>query len=467
MPPFNLVMQHYKMPTYINPHPLQIAAVNDLALRNEQGHFLDMGTGKTFVFTVVALYHVLTRGARIVVIMPPILLTQWKNWLDSISPKPDVMVYRGTPVQRKKMKLTAQITLVGLQIFKRDYNRFVEYFQEQPLLIGVDEATIISGIDSKAHELVYDFCVGQPRALLTGTPMNRPIDAYGILKFTAPGAYRNYKHFRNMHVEEEGLFGNPERYCNLDLLAENVRTNAQRVLYEDMYPDASQPLYVPVSYDLDPAHLSLYEELAEEQLLTLPDGGKIDATTEGKLVHALGQIILNWGYFAQDESLQPAGVDLLEQKLEELGDKKLLIFAHYKMTVSRLQSHFGKRSAGQINSQVSASQKDYAKESFINDASKRVIIVQVQSGGMGLDGFQHVCHHCIHTEPVTSPSAYHQSVRRIQRTGQKKKVMAMMMQARGTLQRRKFQQLLKNDALVNQVIRNAADLRDLLFDRGG
>lgn len=53
----------------------------------------------------------------------------------------------------------------------------------------------------------------------------------------------------------------------------------------------------------DIKHLKLYRKLAEEELLKLPDGGKIDATQATKLVHALGQITQLGRMIIEDLSL--------------------------------------------------------------------------------------------------------------------------------------------------------------------
>lgn len=472
--PLQKVQHKYRAPDFIQEHPIQVEVINELAVLDRQGIYLDMGTGKTYVFTMIALYAKITRGARVVLIMPPILLTQWARWLELFSVAPGaedttrplkVTVYRGTPTQRKKLSLDADFVLVGVQIFKKDYNRFVDFFYDKQLVVGVDEATIIAGINSDAHEKVYDFAVGQPVALLTGTPLDKPTDAYGLMKFTAPGKYRHFKHFCNVHVEEYDFYDRPSKYQNLELLSENLMTNARRVLYSDMYSDIQTPLYVPLEYELTPKHYQLYEQLSNDELLKLPDGGKIDATTENKLVHALGQIIVNWGHFAGDPSLTSAAIELIEQKLAEMGSKKLIVFANYKMTVAKLVSHFGPICAGGINSEATPKQKDQAKDLFISDPSKRLIVIQYKSGGMGLDGFQHVCHHAMGIEPCTSPRDFHQAVARINRTGQRYRCMMMMAIARGTVQKRKFKDLLRNDTLVNQVVRNVADLRKLIFGK--
>jgi SNF2 family DNA or RNA helicase len=69
----------------------------------------------------------------------------------------------------------------------------------------------------------------------------------------------------------------------------------------------------------------------------------------------------------------------------------------------------------------------------------------------------------MYVEPCTSPRDFAQSVARLVRMGQTKSVQVFMTIAEGTLQARAFNNLLKKDEIVNQIIRNKGDLRDMIF----
>lgn len=465
MTPFETVMQHYKLPPHIQEvFPAQIETVNDLALLPNQGHFLEMGCGKTLCATLISLYYRLQAGYATVVIMPPILITQWSRWLRSINPQPKVLEYRGTPKQREAMSFEGQdFVLVGIQIFKKDYDRFRNFYHERKLVVVVDEATFIANIGTDAHDKVYQFTAGRVRLMLTGTPANKPGDAYGLMKFTAPGTYRNKRHFENVHVADRDYFGNVTKWQSLDLLADNLKKNSKRVLFQDLYPYAETPLFETLEYTLDDEHYKLYRRLSEEELLKLPDGGKIDATTSNRLIHALGQIIVNHDYFSGDPSKGSAAIDLVEQKLSELGDGKLVIFANYRMTISSLVRRFEWAGARAINSEVTAAKKEQNLAAFVDDPKCRLLVIQFVSGGKGLDGLQHVCNHAMFIEPCQQPRDFHQAVARLARTGQTKRVVVWLATALKTLQVRAFRTLLANDDTLNKVVRNAYDLRSVVF----
>ena len=461
MTPTEIALANYTLP--FNLKPFQVEVVDDLGPLDNEGHYLDMGVGKTAVSTVVALFRKVYYGERCVVIMPPILLKQWESWLKTIKPALSVVKYAGTPAERKAMNLDADFVLVGIQIFKKEYMRFENHFRDLKYVTILDEATMISNIGTDNHEKLMDFTLGKARLMLTGTPMNNPEDAYGLLKFVAPGVYRNKTAFMRIHSFSQDFFGKTVEWGNLELLAENMGLNSKRILLADVYDQMPEVSYIPLNYDLDQKHLKLYRKLAEEELLRLPDGGKIDATQATRLVHALGQIVINWGHFAGDPSLESETIDLIKEKLGELGDGKLLVFAHYRMTVAHLAEKLAKFNPVTVNSEVTPKQKDNNLERFKTDPTCRAMIAQVKSAGYGLDGLQLVCNHVLYAEPCTSPRDFHQANARLIRLGQYKPVQVYMAIASGTLQPRSFNNLLEKDEIVNQVIRNVADLRDMIF----
>lgn len=466
MTPFEVVLQHYRFPEWLKPFKLQVDAINAQAVLPHSGLFLDTGTGKTFVGTATSLFKLITKRQPTVVIMPPILISQWATWLRTIRPTPSITEYRGSPAERKRLTLSSDFVLVGSQVFMRDRERFMQFYSGRPPHVLVDEATMVCSIESQTHDAIYDLARDTDRELMTGTPASFPMHAYGILKFTAPGTYRNYKAFEDEHVVARDYFDKPNEFKELPKLRYNLERNSARILFEDLYPDVEAPVYSHFEYDLDPKHYKLYETLAENQLLLLPDGAKIDATTASKITHALGQIVANWDYFSQDPKNISATFQHMEQKLGELMGGKLIVFVNYRMTIRHIVQHYGKKyGAVAINSEVSNRQKDENVKRFKEDPDCRLIAIQPRSGGYGLDGLQHVCNYCMFLEPCTIPRDVQQAVARIKRTGQTKRVMAYFPTARRTLQVRQFKALLSNDALANQVIRNKADLREMIFGR--
>lgn len=447
-------------------YEFQQKIVNDHADNMNTGLYMDVGTGKTSVSTLMDLY-LLAKGEidHSIILMPPILLWGWGRFMSKI-PEVKHLIYEGTPAQRKKLDLGAhEFTFMSYDIFKRDRERLDHVFRKRRVSMPADEATAIKNVGSANHRNYASFTSrdGSRRRLLTGTPLTTPIDAYAYVKLVAPGVYRSKAQFQNIHVRSYDNYGNPKSFTNLELLNENMGINSVRVLAEDVLKDLPPVYHTEVPYTLSNDHLTLYRRLAEEQLLVFDDGSKIDATQQNKLYHALQQIVINYGKFAGDYSKVSQGVVLANQVLEELGGRKLVVVGLYRATNELLQRQLAHAGAVAVYGGNSKTQNRAAVHRFLTDPKCRVIILQPQSGGYGLDGLQEVCSDMLFLECPTAPPWVTQTVARLKRNGQRLPVHVRFAIAQGTLQVRMLRNLLNNDQTINSIVRNTRDLRESLF----
>lgn len=468
----DLVEQHYEFPAFIKKRGYQISIINELGQLPRAGYYLDQGTGKTFCSTVAALYKLINGADVVICIMPPILITGWYRWLKQIRAKQGeqlrILPYRGSPKERQAMRLEQDFILMGMQIFKLDHERFMRALSHKKVVVLVDEATSIKNVSSQNYKKVLSFSAGQQLMALTGTPLTTPIDGYGMTKHVAPSLYRNLHQFENIHVASRDYFGKIEAWKNLPLLAENMKVNSARVLRQEAIKDLPTVLYDPLYYDLDPKHYRLYKELAEEQLLPLQNGGKIDATSVQKLFNALQQIIVNYDYFADDPACISNSIGVVEQVLDELAGQKLVIFAKYRMTnqklVKLLEQKYG---AVAVFGDVAQGQQRKNIDRFIDDPTCQVFIGQPTSAGYGVDGLQTVCSDVLFLELPDVPRDFHQAVARIWRDGLKRMCRVRIAVAEGTMQEARLRALLDKDSLIGEVQRNYQDLRDAIFGNKG
>lgn len=480
MTPHDLVMQHYRLPFTMR--PFQVEDVNCLAPRRSSGLYLEPGLGKTAVSTVCALYKLITGEVeKVFVIAPPFLVAQWARWLSRIEPidKPPLRVsrYQGTPAQRKAVSLDVDFLLMGIQIFRKDLCIRTTLpgggvmwegrspFPGVPLYVILDEAHAIKNVGSGIYHCYRDLVEGQSHQMLTGTPLNVPEDGYAYIRLVAPGVYRNLHHFNQTHVVELDNFNKPCEYKNLDLLHANMRINASRRTKKEVLQDLPECIVNDIEYELDHKHYALYKKLATNRLLELKNGEKLDATQVNTLYHALGQIVCQWHHFGQDDKLKSKIYDLIGGVLDELGDKKLIVFSNYQRTNEAVTRYF--KCEG-IWGQISPRQKQRALDRFLDDPKCRIIAMHPRSAGEGVDGCQHVCQDVLYAEPPITPSHFVQSLSRVHRDGQTQSVTVRLGVAKGTMQRHLVEQLTKKEALVmpiqgSAVLLSTEDVRRIIF----
>jgi len=478
--PYDLVLSHYDFPFPL--YPFQVEAVNDLAPRKRSGLYLHPGLGKTAVSTICALYKMIMGEVQGTLgIMPPLLVAQWARWLSRVKHKDGrplrVTKYQGSPAQRKDLDLDVDFLLMGVQIFKRDFcsrkknvHGHYDFITTKPLPgkkwhILMDEAQAIKSVESAIYHHYSGLVEDESHQLLTGTPLNVPEDAYAYINLITPGLYRTLLDFEQTHIWAKGAFDKAVEYVNLDTLTSNLLFNSFLRTKEDVLPDLPECIISDIEYELDSPHMALYRKMATHKLLEWKEEQKLDLTQATALYHALGQIVCQWHYFGQDETLKSKVYSLIEEVLEELGDKKLIIFSNYQRTNEEIVRRF--KCPG-IWGQVSPGQKQRNLNKFLDDPKCRILAANPLAAGQGVDGCQHVCQDVLYTEPPITPSHWVQSLSRVHREGQRNAVTVRMAVAKGTLQRHLVNQLADKEALIMPVQKaipylTVSEIRKIVF----
>ena len=412
--PTHLVMERYKFP--FTPRDYQVATVNETACYDKSAHFLDIGCGKTMTSTVLALYKgLLGEVDQIMVIMPPILLRQWRDWLESIGLT--VTTYAGTPAQREKLDLTVDAVLLTYGILKNDFDKLKEKFHASKLFIIVDECAAIRNPGSQNFKAVRDFTMFPNKGccLLSGTPINKPHHAYGPISIKNPGLYRSWRQFQTIHITSVDQFGEPRSYAELGLLAENLMLHAVRIRAEDVL-ELPEIVYQPVLYDLAPKHLKLYNKIVDEQLVTLEDGEVIDGATQQRLYHTLQRVILMPALYGGNK-IRPAGFELIDTLAQEVGifsgdAGKLTIFVNYQESNENVFEYV-KQIKGlspiQAYGKMGASKNLDNVETFLNDSQVNTLVAHPGSIGIGIN-LQSVCATGLFLELPVASSSFHKYI---------------------------------------------------------
>lgn len=302
--------------------------------------------------------------------------------------------------------------------------------------------------------------------LLTGTPVNKPTDAYSYIKLLTPEVYRSVAHFENEHVEERDFFQKPIKFKDLDVLKRNLELRSISRTKEELHGYNLKPLFPDCHYDLAPEHMSLYVKLVEEQLLIFDDGTKIDATSVARLRHALQQVVVNFDHFSNNTENKSNAYALIDQTVEETrcalpSESKLIIWTKYKRTSRAVTDYCN---ALKIKTVAAYSEADSEKSirNFMVDDSVRILVAQYQSAGSGLNP-QHVCSQALFLELDTVPMYIRQALGRLDRVGQTKIPIMRLAVARGTVQESLHRDLLRNDDLVQVVEPSKKSIRSMLL----
>lgn len=466
-PSFNTpqaVWEHYKLSERAGYDlaPLQLADLDSAASWDRMKWFYEVGVGKTVCSTV----HALMMGYPITfVIVPPILIPQWGKWLRRVDPTAKVLEYCGPPKVRKLMEpAKAKWVIVSHAIFRDDFERLLKECNKlRPHLI-VDEAHALKSAQSQLFRKTNMLTSDSGVQLLTGTPTSKPGDAYAYVKLVTPQAYRSWGHFENLHVADRDFFGTITRWQGLDLVQQNLNLQACRRTKDEMFPGIVKPRYETIEYQLSPAHAKLYKRLADEQLLLLDNGQKIDATTAQRLYHALQQVIVNFDHYSGDSTARAAIYDWIDHTIDQTqcmdrARSKLIIWTYYTKTTESVLGYL--EDFGVVGAYSGANSAKSVK-AFMEDPACRILVAQPMSAGMGLEP-QHVCCENLFVEYSTVPLHFAQAVGRTDRKGQKHMPTFRVAVAQDTIQVPLLQRLLHNGDLVQQTEGLRESIRQAVF----
>lgn len=447
--------------------PAELQLVDALEIKVSGRYLLayDVGSGKTFVSTLVALCW---DKPVTLIVMPHILLNQWKKWLQKIN-QHDIGIFYGP--KRSVNDLHHKWVLTSHNIFRDSYDDIAKEYRSTDLAVLLDEAQVIKNPKSVTFKCINKLV--QPDRnliMMTATPKSKLEDTYTYCKLKTPNLYRSWGHWQNLHVAEVDHFGAIKAYQNEELLAVNFNLKTVKRTKKELFGHTLEPIYQEYPYELDTKHYKLYTKLAEEQLLLLPDGSKVDATSAQLLRQKLQQIVCNHSNFSGNPDDKSKIYDVIDEVISETDpfDKsksKLVIWCWYKLTSKALtmylQSKYGKEAVALAYGGV-----DSAKgvDQIMNNDACRLAVFHPASVGAGLE-LQYVCSEVLFIEMSTSPIYTRQAIGRVDRPSQKVRPTIRFAQAQGTIQPKLFNDLLANDDAVSAVS-TIQSLRDQIFGRG-
>lgn len=456
MQPIDLILQQCTLPWPLRKD--QVDSINTLCNPvggDDTGCYMDVGVGKTVVSTLVAIYFAIQgKVDQLLVVAPPILLDQWFDWLDTF-PGMSKMTYRGTIKQREAMKFDSDVIIMTPQILKNDYRRLITEFRNRRMFVIVDEATCIRVTSTLTHKAIFDLGAlpNKYLMLLTGTAIDNPIHCYGYIRFTKPGAYRDYPWFVMSHITEVDEFKRPVGFKNLELLAQNMCHNSVRVEANDVL-DLPEVTYVVHKYRLEAKHRKLYEAVVEQQVDALEDSS-LTGLSQQAIFHTLQRVLIMPSEFG-GEKIVPQVLGLIDETWNEMNNEKLLIFCNYNSSneavFEYVQKIKGMNPVIAYGGKLSSSAKNrQAVSEFLTNPKVNVLIGNPKSIGVGLN-LQSVCRVIICLELPFPGSNFKQVVGRIKREGQKKNCIIKIAQAIATIQTSLYRNIMTREGYAQRVM---------------
>ena len=411
----------------------QNAARIELMKRDSYALFLDQGTGKTLIMLYHMAYlfeHGMIESA--LVVAPKSAMGAWSRDLEKI------------PEERSSKITNLEVVNYDI-IHRRDW-----LVNGQFDMIVLDESHYIKNRGSKRSKALRKMGrKAKYRYILTGTPMtnSKLHEFYAQYDFLNPSIFTNWTTFTKQFVNI-GRYYQPESYRNQDVLETIVNTHAMRLTKEECL---DLPEKLPDEVITVPLLEKKYYKEAMDNFIQ-----EFDIMIDNPLVKSLRMRQIASGFLTDDGELvelKSEKLNYMQEIIEGREERQTVIFAHFKHSIAAISKRLDKMKVKHLLLNGDQQDKEIWKL-FQKDDSYKVIVVQYQTGGVGIDLF--AADAIIYFEPTLSSSINEQSRDRIHRIGQNRAVTYYYLLTKGTIEEKIYKTLKTGRDFSKEILRDYA-----------
>lgn len=418
------------------PHSYQVNGIKILISQGSAGLFLDPGLGKTSI-SLAAFLILMRKGfAKKMLIVAP-LRPCYKVWPDEIKKWAEFegMTYTILHGKDKEENLKKDVNVYiinpeGLSwLFAPGRNR------PQFEVLCVDESSKFKNSQTQRFKLLKPLLASFPRRwILTGTPVPNGLeDLFGQIYILDQGAAlgRYITHFRREFFDQVGYGGYTyvPKPTSFDTIVERIKPLILQLSAED-HLKMPKLVYQNIMVDLPPEAMKIYKQVEDGFFAEMEDrkivaanaavaGGKCRQIANGA-VYSTKEVFdatIENGYVPNRKTyveVHDAKLDALEDLIEELGGKPLLVLYEFDHDRERICKRFP--SARVLGSGTSPKQLEEIVSGF-NAGTIQLLLGHPASMGHGLN-LQGSCHHVVWFGITWNLEFYDQAVARVYRQGQ-------------------------------------------------
>ena len=124
----------------------------------------------------------------------------------------------------------------------------------------------------------------------------------------------------------------------------------------------------------------------------------------------------------------PRFIEHIRFMLDVVEVPKIIVASWHRQVMDKMYAALNdKYGVVEVRGGLSAHQKEAAVQAFVDNPDKRIFHGQLLAAGVGIDGLQSVCSHCVITEPDWVPGNNEQFADRLHRMGQHDNVIVQLM----------------------------------------
>lgn len=434
-------------------------ALDFIAGKNAALLAMDMGTGKTRV-VVEALSKQLGNG-RALVLCPKSVIDVWRNQIDTFWPDhPAVICLNGRGTAKSKADRSRSFTAPYILVLNYELaiqEPMARFLIDEPWHVTVlDESHRIKAPGGRASLLCRSLrLTSKHRLCLTGTPLpHSPLDAYAQFRFLDPRVFgSSFVRFKSQYaIEQKRTLANGRSFRqvsgfrNLDDLHRRMAPLTFRCKAEDVLPDLPDAIHEARAVQLSPKTRKVYDAMRLD-LVEQVEAGLVSASNALTKLLRLQQITSGTVRYEDSDSAKHISTekwDALKDLLDDLPqDEPVVVFCRFATDLDLIGSKIGdsyRELSGRRN-----------ELSQWQEGSGRVIGVQIQAGGVGVDLTR--ARYCVYFSLGFSLGDYEQSLARVRRPGQDRRVFYYHLIASDTVDEKVYGALRQRKNVIENVLK--------------
>ncbi len=395
----------------------------------------DMGLGKS----IQIIAFILSQRSKVqqntnLLVVPATLIFNWQQELKRFAPSITLHTIYGTDRIKDTTGFDAyEVILTSYGTLLTDIN-FLKHYTFN--YIFLDESQYIKNPETQRYKTVRQL-QARNRIVITGTPIeNNTFDLFGQLSFACPGLLGSKQYFRDVYSTPIDVFKDSKRAVALQQkvkpfilrrtkqeVASELPEKTEMVLYCDMMPKQREIYDVYEKQFRDYISATNGDELSKRQVHVL------------KGLTQLRQICNAPILLGDDEVTDSpsAKMDLLMEQIEaQTPGHKILVFSQFVGMLNLIKQELVQRGIGFDMLTGSTRNREAVVHSFQTDPQSRVFLISLKAGGTGLN--LTMADYVYLVDPWWNPAVENQAIDRVHRIGQNKKVIAVRLICRKTVE---------------------------------
>ncbi|MGQ0738036.1 MAG: SNF2-related protein [Bacteroidota bacterium] len=420
----------------------------------------DMGLGKTVQALSFLEHYKKEKGnLKALVVCPTTLIYNWENEIKKFTPKQTYRIHHGPLRTRVKDELMDhEITITTYGTLRSDIKMLMSVDFDYVVL---DESQAIKNPSSKVARAS---CLlnAKNRLCMSGTPLqNNTFDIFAQMNFLNPGMLGTMEFFRQEFAIPIDKFGEQDRKEHLkkilypfilrrtkEQVAKDLPEKQEMILFCEM-EDEQRNIYDAYRNDYRNQILGTIETQGiQKSQLTILQG-----------LMKLRQICDSPAILNEQEKFDNHSIkldELAREITENIGNHKALIFSQFLGMLALIRAKLEELGIQYeyFDGSTSAPDRQTAIDSFQNNEEKRVFLISLKAGGVGLN--LTAADYVYIVDPWWNPAVEQQAIDRTHRIGQTKNIFAYRMICKDTIEDKILQLQEKKRALARDIISDDA-----------